>query len=161
MMIKMVDNITERKRPTKDEYYMNIASVVATRTTCLRNTVGAVIVKNNQIISTGYNGAPKGMEHCLDIGCMRIQNNIPSGTMHEKCRAVHAEQNAIIQAASHGANTEGSTMYCTHSPCILCAKMIINAGIKDVYYLNSYADKESLKFLKEGGVKVANLKDKE
>ncbi|MBW6451416.1 MAG: cytidine/deoxycytidylate deaminase family protein [DPANN group archaeon] len=152
---------TKQKRPTKDDYYMEIASVVAKRTTCLRQTVGAVIVKNNHIISTGYNGAPKGLKHCTDIGCIRIQKKIPSGTMHETCRAVHAEQNAIIQAASHGVSTDGATLYCTHSPCILCTKMIINAGIKSVFYKQGYADNDiSSEFFKDAGVEVIYLDGK-
>ncbi len=145
-------------RPSVDEYFMEIASVVAKRSTCLRNQVGAVIVREKRIIATGYNGAPKGLPHCLDIGCIREQNNIPSGERHELCRAVHAEQNAILQAAIHGASTENATMYCTHQPCILCAKMMINAGIKKVVYANQYPDTAALEFLKQANVKVVRFK---
>ncbi|UZE92533.1 MAG: cytidine/deoxycytidylate deaminase family protein [Methanosarcinales archaeon] len=144
-------------RPSVDEYFMEIASVVAKRSTCLRNQVGAVIVRDKRIIATGYNGAPKGLPHCLDIGCIREQNNIPSGERHELCRAVHAEQNAILQAAIHGVSTENATMYCTHQPCILCAKMMINAGIKKVVYANQYPDTEALEFLKQANVDVVKF----
>ena len=140
-----------------DEYFMKIAHVVAQRSTCFRNNVGAVIVKDNHIVSTGYNGAPAGMEHCLDIGCYRKQNNIPSGEKHELCRAVHAEQNAIIQAALRGASTEGGVLYCTHSACIICAKMIINARIKKVYYANEYADEMAMQYFKDAGIEVEHL----
>jgi len=145
------------ERPSTDEYFLEIATVVAKRSTCLRNRVGSVIVRDKQILSTGYNGAPRNMEHCLDIGCIRQQNNIESGTRHEKCRAVHAEQNAIIQAALHGAGIEGATLYCTHQPCILCTKMIINSNIERVVYLTSYPDTDALEFFRDAGVEVENL----
>lgn len=141
-------------RPDTDPYFMEIAHVVAKRSTCLRNIVGAVIVKDKRIISTGYNGAPRNLEHCLDIGCIRIKQNIESGTRHETCRAVHAEQNAIIQAALHGMSTDGATLYCTHQPCILCAKMMINANIKRVVYAVSYPDSVALEFFDAAGVEV-------
>jgi dCMP deaminase len=146
------------ERPSIDEYFLEIATVVAKRSTCLRNRVGAVIVRNKRILSTGYNGAPRNMKHCLEIGCIRQQNNIESGTRHEKCRAVHAEQNAIIQAALHGIGIEGATLYCTHQPCILCAKMIINSNIKRVVYLTSYPDTDALEFFRDAGVEVENLR---
>lgn len=149
------------ERLTADEYFVEIAATVAKRATCLRNKVGAVIVRENRILSTGYNGAPKGLAHCLDIGCIRSQENIPSGTMHEKCRAVHAEQNAIIQAAVHGVQISGATLYCTHQPCILCTKMIINAGIKHVVYVNAYPDPNSIGFFEEAGITVKQYKLKE
>ncbi len=145
------------KRPTVDEYFMEIAEVVAKRSTCLRNHVGAVIVRDKRILSTGYNGAPRNLEHCLDIGCMREQQNIASGTMHEICRAVHAEQNAIIQSALHGVSIEDATLYCTHQPCILCAKMIINSKIKRVVFNNNYPDTEALRFFESAGVEVRSL----
>ncbi|WP_440952884.1 deoxycytidylate deaminase [Methanococcoides sp. FTZ1] len=144
-------------RPSIDEYFLEIASVVAKRSTCLRNKVGAVIVRDKRILSTGYNGAPSNIEHCLDIGCIRQQNNIASGTMHEKCRAVHAEQNAIIQAALHGVGIEGATVYCTHQPCILCAKMIINSNIKRVVFSTKYPDTDTPEFFKAAGVEMVNL----
>jgi dCMP deaminase len=142
------------KRPTLDEYFMEIAEVVAKRSTCLRNKVGAVIVRDKRILSTGYNGAPRDMEHCLEIGCIRDQQNIASGTRHELCRAVHAEQNAIIQSALHGVSVEGATLYCTHQPCILCAKMIINSKIKRVVYSNKYPDDEAINFFKKADVEI-------
>ena len=142
------------KRPTLDEYFMEIAEVVAKRSTCLRNKVGAVIVRDKRILSTGYNGAPRDMEHCLEIGCIRDQQNIASGTRHELCRAVHAEQNAIIQSALHGVSVEGATLYCTHQPCILCAKMIINSKIKRVVYSNKYPDDEAINFFKKACVEI-------
>jgi dCMP deaminase len=144
-------------RPTIDEYFMEIATVVAKRSTCLRNQVGAVIVKDKRILSTGYNGAPRNLQHCLEIGCIRQQNNIASGTRHELCRAVHAEQNAIIQAALHGVSIEDATVYCTHQPCILCAKMLINAKIKKVVFGTIYPDTEALKFFNKAGVEVQQL----
>jgi len=142
------------KRPTLDEYFMEIAEVVAKRSTCLRNKVGAVIVRDKRILSTGYNGAPRDMEHCLEIGCIRDKQNIASGTRHELCRAVHAEQNAIIQSALHGVSVEGATLYCTHQPCILCAKMIINSKIKRVVYSNKYPDDEAINFFKKADVEI-------
>ena len=146
------------KRPTIDEYFMNIAKVVATRSTCLRHHVGAVIVRDKRIISTGYNGSPKGLKHCLDIGCIRDQENIESGTKVEICRAIHAEQNAIIQAALHGTSTEGATLYCTHQPCIICAKMIINAGIIKVVYGEDYPDKTAIELFNEANIEVIKYK---
>lgn len=143
------------KRPTLDEYFMEIAGVVAKRTTCLRNRVGAVIVRDKRILATGYNGAPRNLAHCLDLGCIRQQQNIESGTRHELCRAVHAEQNAIIQSALHGVSVEGATLYCTHQPCILCAKMIINSRITRVVFANPYPDDEAIRFFKSAGVEVA------
>ncbi|WNY28966.1 tRNA-specific adenosine deaminase [Methanimicrococcus stummii] len=156
----MSDESLNDERLTADEYFVEIAETVAKRATCLRNKVGAVIVRDNRILTTGYNGAPRGLAHCLDIGCIRQQENIPSGTMHEKCRAVHAEQNAIIQAAVHGVQTSGATLYCTHQPCILCTKMIINAGIKHVVYVNAYPDPNSMGFFEEAGVTIEQYKQK-
>ncbi|AKB76456.1 dCMP deaminase [Methanosarcina lacustris Z-7289] len=142
------------ERPSLDEYFLEIAFVVGKRATCLRNKVGAVIVRDKRILSTGYNGAPSGMEHCLETGCIRDIEKIPSGTRHEKCRAVHAEQNAIIQAAIHGVSIAGGTLYCTHQPCILCAKMLINSNIKRVVYSIPYPDTDSLEFFRSAGVEV-------
>ncbi len=139
-------------RPTSQAYFMRLCRDVATRSTCIRNHVGAILVRKRRILTTGYNGAPSGTVHCLDIGCAR--QGLPSGTYHELCRAVHAEQNAIIQAALHGIPTEGSTLFCTHQPCMLCAKMLINAGIIEVIYDIDYPDKKGLEILKEAGVIV-------
>ena len=144
-------------RPGMDEYFMEIASVVAKRSTCLRNQVGALFVKNKRILTTGYNGAPAGLDHCDVVGCAR--ENVESGTRHELCRAVHAEQNAIIQAAMHGISIEGATLYCTHQPCILCAKMMINARVKKVVYLQSYPDQTALDFLQQAGIEVVRVKE--
>lgn len=149
------------ERPSIDEYFLEIASVVSKRSTCLRNKVGAVIVRNKRILSTGYNGAPSNMEHCLEIGCMRQRNNIASGTRHEKCRAVHAEQNAIIQAALHGVGIGGATVYCTHQPCILCAKMIINSNINKVVYSTSYPDTDTQEFFNAAGVEMVYIPSQE
>ena len=142
-------------RPTLDQYFMEIAAVVAKRSTCLRNQVGAVLVRDKRILSTGYNGAPAGLEHCDSAGCAR--EGVESGTRHELCRAVHAEQNAIIQAALHGIGIEGATLYCTHQPCILCAKMMINARISRVVYAESYPDGTALQFLKQAGIEVERM----
>lgn len=145
-------------RPDLDEYFMEIASVVAKRSTCLRNRVGALFVKNKRLLTTGYNGAPAGIQHCDEIGCAR--EGVASGTRHELCRAVHAEQNAIIQAALHGVSIEGATLYCTHQPCILCAKMLINAKISRVVYSQAYPDDTALKFLAQAGVEVTRLTER-
>ena len=146
------------ERPCVDDYFMEIASVVARRSTCLRNQVGALFVTNKRILTTGYNGAPSGLDHCDVSGCAR--EGVASGTRHELCRAVHAEQNAIIQAALHGISIEGATLYCTHQPCILCAKMMINARVNKVVYQQSYPDETALKFLEQAGIEVTRLKEK-
>ena len=142
-------------RPELDDYFMEIANVAASRSTCLRRKAGAVLVRDKRILSTGYNGVPKGLLHCEDTGCPRA--DYPSGTHHELCRAVHSEQNAIVQAAIHGVSIEGSTLYCTHQPCTLCAKMLINAGIKRVVYREDYPDGESLKFFRQAEIEVCKL----
>ena len=142
-------------RVSWDEYFMQIADIVKTRSTCLRRQVGAVIVKENRIITTGYNGAPSGLKHCTEIGgCERARLNIHSGQRHELCRALHAEQNAIIQAAKLGVSIEGATLYCTHQPCILCAKMIVNSGIRRGGYGEGYPDEFSMRIFEEAGVDV-------
>ena len=128
----------ELKRPNNDEYFLKIASVVAERSTCRRHHVGAVAVKNKHILATGYNGAPSGAKDCLEIGCLRDELGIPSGERHEICRGIHAEQNVIIQAGLHGVSLEGSTIYCTHTPCVLCAKMLVNAKIKRYVSFGQY-----------------------
>lgn len=141
-------------RPSVDEYFMEIAGVVSKRSTCLRHKNGAVLVRDNHIISTGYNGAPSGLPHCSEVGCLREKNKIPSGERHELCRGAHAEANAIVQAALHGTSTEGSTMYSTHQPCSFCAKLIINAKIREVVYVFPYPDQLALDLLAEAGVKM-------
>ena len=148
----------KRTRPSWDEYFMNIAELAATRSTCLRRQVGAVIVKDKKILTTGYNGAPSGLKHCLDIGCLRDKLGIPSGERHELCRATHAEQNAIVQAALFGVSIRNSTLYSTTQPCILCTKLIINAGIKKIVIKDSYPDKMSREMLKEAGVEIQIFK---
>lgn len=142
-------------RPSWDEYFMEIARQVATRSTCLRRSVGAVIVRDKRILSTGYNGAPRGLEHCDVVGCLREKLGIPSGQRQEICRGLHAEQNAIIQAALHGVSIEGGTIYVTHQPCITCAKMIINAGIVRVVCANAYPDELGRQMLDEAGVELS------
>lgn len=145
-------------RPSWDEYFMEIAEVVKTRSTCLRRQVGAIIVKDKQILSTGYNGAPTGLKHCEETGCIREQLEVPSGERHELCRGLHAEQNAIIQASLHGVKIEGATIYVTTQPCVVCAKMIINSGIKKVVYRGDYPDKLSAQMLAESGITVQKFK---
>jgi dCMP deaminase len=139
-------------RPDIDEYFLKIASVVAERATCLRHHMGAVAVGEKHILATGYNGAPAGLNDCLALGCLRNELNIPSGKRAEVCRAVHAEQNVIIQAALHGISIKGSTIYCTHSPCVLCAKMLVNAQIKRFVSFGRYNDDEFLTLFKEAGI---------
>lgn len=141
-------------RPDIDEYFLKIALVVAERSTCLRHHVGAVAVKDKHILSTGYNGAAAGLKDCLELGCLRNELNIPSGTRHEICRAIHAEQNVIIQASLHGVSLEGATIYCTHTPCILCAKMLVNARIKRFVSFGKYSDDAFGELFKEAGIDV-------
>jgi dCMP deaminase len=136
---------------------MDIAELVSKRSTCLRRSVGAVLVKDRRLLATGYNGAPSGLNHCLDMGCLREQMGVPSGERHELCRGLHAEQNAIIQAALHGVSVNSATLYCTNQPCVICAKMIINAGIIAVVIKAAYSDKLADDLLKEAGVKVSKL----
>ncbi len=146
------------KRPNWDEYFMEVAKLTATRSTCLRRQVGAVIVKDRHIIATGYNGAPRGLSHCDERGgCLRQELGVPSGQRHELCRALHAEQNAIIQAATLGQSIEGGTIYITHQPCAICSKMIINSGINRIVVNEGYPDDLALEFLDEAGLKVIML----
>jgi dCMP deaminase len=140
------------KRPSVDEYFLKLAAVVAERSTCMRRNVGAVAVRNKHILTTGYNGAPAGAADCLELGCLRNENNIPSGQRHEVCRAIHAEQNVIIQAALHGISLEGATIYATHSPCVLCAKMLVNARIKDYVSFGDYSDESFLQLFEDAGI---------
>ena len=139
-------------RPDIDEYFLKIASVVAERSTCRRHHVGAVAVKDKHILSTGYNGAAAGLKDCLELGCLRDEMKIPSGTRHEICRGIHAEQNAIIQASLHGVSLEGATVYVTHTPCILCAKMLANAKIKRFVTFGKYADDAFIDLFKEAEI---------
>jgi len=141
-------------RPDIDEYFLKIASVVAERSTCRRHHMGAVAVKNRHILTTGYNGAPAGGKDCLELGCIRDELNIESGTQQEICRAIHAEQNVIIQAGLHGVSLEGSTVYCTHTPCVLCAKMLVNAKIARSVSFGKYNDDRFIELFREAGIEV-------
>ena len=141
-------------RPPWENYFMEIARVVATRSSCLRRQVGAVVVKNRQILATGYNGVPRGLRHCDEVGCLRQQLGVPSGERHELCRGLHAEQNAIIQAAYHGVAISGAEIYCTHQPCAVCAKMLVNADIVAVYFSGSYPDSLAMEVFEEAGIKL-------
>ena len=152
-----MENIEKVSRPSWDEYFMKLAWLVAERSTCVRHHVGAVIVRDKRILTTGYNGAASGIKDCLELGCLRNALNIPSGTRHEICRAIHAEQNAIIQAGTHGININGGTLYCTHSPCILCAKMIANAKIKRVVMSIEYPDETFKELFKEAGIEYVSM----
>lgn len=147
-----------KKRPSWDEYFLEVASVVASRATCLRRKVGAVIVKDKRILATGYNGAPSGLKHCLDIGCLREKLKIPSGERHELCRGLHAEQNAILQAVVHQIDIKNSALYATNQPCIICAKMLINAQIKEIVIASGYPDKLAREMLKEAKIKIRLVK---
>ncbi len=147
----------KRNRPGWDEYFMHLAGVVATRSTCLRRSIGAVIVRDKRVLATGYNGAPTGLPHCIDIGCLKDELGVPSGEHQEICRALHAEQNAIVQAARYGISVDGSTMYCTTEPCSVCAKMMINAGIRRVVYQEPYPDRFSRQLLDQAGIEVVHF----
>jgi dCMP deaminase len=142
------------ERPDNDTYFMRMAELVATRSTCLRRNVGAVVVKEKRVLTTGYNGAPKGLRHCGEVGCVRMQNHVESGTRHELCRGVHAEQNAVIQAAYFGVSIKDSTIYTTNFPCVMCAKILVNAGIREIVYKDDYIDELSRRVLDESGVVV-------
>ncbi|NQU83028.1 MAG: cytidine deaminase [Parcubacteria group bacterium] len=142
------------QRITSDEYFLKIAATVAERSTCLRHHVGAIAVRDKQILSTGYNGAAAGTRDCLELGCLRDELKIPSGTRHEICRAIHAEQNAIIQASLHGVSIEGATLYCTHTPCFICAKMLVNAKIVRLVTFKKYADDDFVELFKEAGIQI-------
>ncbi len=144
-------------RPSWDEYFMEMAELARKRTTCIRRGVGAVIVKNNRVLATGYNGVPKGITHCSVVGCQRERLGVPSGQRHELCRGLHAEQNAIIQAACMGSSIEGATLYCTTQPCVICTKMISNAGIKRVVIKESYPDELALEMAREAGLRFEVL----
>lgn len=141
-------------RPSWDEYFMDIVELIKTRSTCLRRQVGALVVKDKRILATGYNGPPMNCKHCSEVGCLREQLKVPSGERHELCRAIHAEQNAIVQAAYMGTSVKDGTMYVTTQPCVLCAKMIINAGIKKIIFKGDYPDALAMELLKEAGVRV-------
>ncbi len=145
-------------RPSYDEYFMEMAHVVAKRSTCLRRRVGAILVKDKHILSTGYNGAPKGLKHCSETGCLREDQNIPSGQRHELCRGLHAEQNVIIQAAVFGVSIKGSVLYCTNTPCVVCVKMLINAGVTEIIYAGDYPDELAKQMMSESTLKIKRFK---
>ena len=144
-------------RPSWDQYFMNIVVQVTKRSTCRRRQTGAVIVKDKRILATGYNGAPRGLAHCLDVGCLREEYNVESGERHELCRGLHAEQNAIIQAAYHGISIAGSTLYCTNKPCVICSKMLINAGIGKIFYEKGYDDPLADQMITESGIEIVRF----
>ncbi|MGQ9811427.1 MAG: deoxycytidylate deaminase [bacterium] len=149
-----LESKTSSSRPSWDDYFLAIARIVRTRSTCLRRQVGAVIVKDQRILSTGYNGAPREMKHCSEIGCIRQEHGIPAGERHELCRGIHAEQNAIVQAAEFGVSIRGATIYCTHFPCVLCTKLLINSGIRRLVVEETYPDQMSLDMLEEAGIEI-------
>ena len=148
------------ERPSWNTYFMDIACLVAKRSTCTRRAVGAIVVKDRRILATGYNGAPSNVRHCAKVGCLREQMNVPSGERHELCRGIHAEQNAIIQAAYHGVSINGASLFCTNLPCSICAKMIINAGIVRIVYQSGYADSLSREMLAEAQVELVQLESR-
>ena len=155
----MRDKVEKITRPDIDEYFLKIASVVSERATCQRHHMGAVAVRDKHILATGYNGAPAGLHDCLELGCLRNELKIPSGTRHEICRGIHAEQNVIIQAALHGVSIKGATIYCTHTPCVLCAKMLVNAQITRFISFGKYADDEFIQLFREAGIEF-EMKEK-
>ncbi len=146
-----------RVRPDWDTYFMDMAKLAARRSSCLRRAVGAVLVKDRRVLSTGYTGVPSGVTHCEVAGCLREKLAVPSGERHELCRGLHAEQNAIIQAAFHGVSIRGSVLYCTNLPCIICAKMLINAGVLRIVYAEGYADALTEEMLVEVGMELVRL----
>jgi dCMP deaminase len=150
----------KNNRPSWEDYFLQLADLVASRSTCLRRQVGAVLVRDERIIATGYNGAPRGIQHCLEAGCLREKMGIPSGERYELCRGVHAEQNAIINAAYYGVSTKGAVLYCTNQPCLICARMIINAGIIKVVHRGNFDDDFALQFMEEAGIEMI-IREKE
>jgi len=149
--------MNKNDRPPWDQYFMSIAELVAQRATCLRRQVGAVFVRDKRIITTGYNGVPSGIRHCLEIGCLRETRGVPSGERHELCRGLHAEQNAIIQAALYGVSLEGTTLYCTNQPCSICSKMLINVRVEKIIYASGYADELAVEMLSEARIPLQHL----
>jgi len=145
------------RRPSWDEYFLEMTTLVSKRSTCLRRRVGAVLVREKRILATGYNGAPSGLKHCVEIGCMRQKLKIPSGERHELCRALHAEQNALIQASLHGISVKGATLYATNQPCVICTKMLINAGINEIVIAEGYPDKLAMDFLSQAKIKIRKI----
>lgn len=152
-----MQTIPNTNRPSWNEYFMGITELVAQRSTCTRRRVGAILVRDKRIIATGYNGAPSKIKHCLDVGCLREQQGIPSGERHELCRGLHAEQNAIIQAAVHGFSVEGATLYCTNLPCSICTKMLINIRVEKVFYKEGYPDSLTSLMMSESGIPLIEI----
>ncbi|MDD5006236.1 MAG: cytidine/deoxycytidylate deaminase family protein [Candidatus Omnitrophica bacterium] len=148
----------KNQRPSWDEYFIDTARLISTRSTCLRRKVGAIIVKDRRILATGYNGTPSKIKHCDQTGCLRDKLKIPSGERHELCRGLHAEQNILLQAALYGISVKDSILYCTNQPCVICAKMLINAGIKEIVVADGYPDKMARDFFREAGIKVRTIK---
>jgi dCMP deaminase len=144
-------------RPSWERYFMDITHLVAKRSTCIRRQVGAILVKDKRVLATGYNGAPSGIAHCIDIGCFREKNKVPSGERHELCRGSHAEQNAIVQAATYGIPIKDAILFCTNLPCSICIKMIINAGIKTIFYEEGYPDNLSEELIREAGITLTKI----
>lgn len=155
--MKITEPEIRDERPSWDQYFMDIVELVSLRSTCLRRKVGAVLIKDKRILTTGYNGVPTGIQHCSEVGCLRDRMNVPSGERHELCRGLHAEQNAIIQAALHGVSIKNATLYCTNHPCIICAKMIINSGITTVIYRDEYSDDLACQMFREADIEVRRL----
>lgn len=149
-----------RTRPDWDTYFMDMAVLASRRSSCLRRAVGAVLVKDRRLLATGYNGVPSGVAHCEVTGCLREKLNVPSGERHELCRGLHAEQNAIIQAAFHGVSIRDAVLYCTNLPCIICAKMLINAGVRRVVYLEGYADALTGEMFREVGMELVRMEER-
>ncbi len=156
--IRKITRKAGRLRPGWDEYFLEMAKLVSKRSTCLRRQVGAVAVRDKRILATGYNGAPPGLAHCIDIGCIREKLKIPSGQRQELCRGLHAEQNVIIQAVLHNVDLKGCSLYVTNQPCVTCAKMLISAGVKEIIILQGYPDELARRMLKEAGVKIKKVK---
>ncbi|MDD3398780.1 MAG: cytidine/deoxycytidylate deaminase family protein [Candidatus Methanomethylophilaceae archaeon] len=158
MDIPLTDYLLPMERPDNDTYFMRMAELVSTRSTCIRRAVGAVIVKEKRVLTTGYNGSPRGSKHCAEMGCVRDELSVPSGTRHELCRGVHAEQNAVVQAAYFGVSIKDSTIYSTTFPCSMCAKILINAGISELVYRDDYVDELSKRLFEETAVKVRHFR---
>lgn len=157
---KIITHLHEsEKRPSWERYFMDITRLVSKRSTCLRRKVGAIIVRDKRILTTGYNGAPSGVRHCYEIGCLREALHVSSGERHELCRGIHAEQNAIIQAAYHGVSIKGATLFCTNQPCSICAKMLINSGIETIFFQEGYTDMLAQELFTEAGIKLIKVED--
>lgn len=156
----MKKTVSKHNRPSWDEYFLEMTQLISKRTTCLRRAVGAVAVHDKRIIATGYNGAPSGLAHCFDVGCIRKKLGIPSGQRQELCRGLHAEQNIIIQSVLHKIDLRNSVVYLTNQPCVTCAKMLISVGVKEIVIAGDYPDTLARGMLKEAGIKIRRIKIK-